>query len=397
MLVKILDTYSSHLSLLRAKSNMSTRALKITTIIGARPQFIKAAPVSRAIAEHNSLAEVIIHTGQHFDADMSDVFFKELNIPKPDYNLGINSASHGAMTGRMLEKIEEILIKEKPDWVLVYGDTNSTLAGALVAAKLHIPAAHVEAGLRSFNREMPEEINRVLTDHISTVLFCPTQTAVNNLYMEGIKGEDKTAPCVVLVGDVMYDSVLYNLKLSEKHSDIIKNFKLIPKKYALATVHRAENTDNPKRLKAIFDAFEQIVADGLQIIIPIHPRTKQSLINSKSKPKTQNLKVIPPVGYLDMLLLEKNAFIILTDSGGIQKEAYWHNVPCITLRDETEWVETVEAGWNMVVGADRKKIVEAVKSFKTDKPHHELYGDGRAAEKIVEVLCDNVLCSGMKL
>lgn len=358
--------------------------MKIVTIIGARPQFIKAAPVSRAIAEHNGFTEVIIHTGQHFDADMSDVFFEELNIPKPDYNLGINSASHGAMTGRMLEKIEEILIKEKPDWVLVYGDTNSTLAGALAAVKLHIPIAHVEAGLRSFNREMPEEINRVLTDHCADILFCPTQTAVDNLYKEGIKEKAKTATCVVLVGDVMYDSVLYNLKFSEKRSDIIKKFKLIPKKYTLATVHRAENTDDPRRLKAIFDAFEQIAADGLPVIIPIHPRTKQYLINSKLK--TQNLTLIPPVGYLDMLMLEQNAKAILTDSGGMQKEAYWFGVPCVTLRDETEWVETVEAGWNVVVGTDRAKIVEAVRSFKTDKPRPKLYGDGRAAEKIAHHL-----------
>jgi len=263
--------------------------MKITTIIGARPQFIKAAPVSHAIAEHNNLTEVIIHTGQHFDADMSDVFFKELNIPKPDYNLGINSASHGAMTGRMLEKIEEILIKEKPDWVLVYGDTNSTLAGALAAVKLHIPVAHVEAGLRSFNREMPEEINRILTDHISTTLFCPTQNAVNNLQAEGIISSAKELPrTVALVGDTMYDAVLQFSKIAQERSTILEDLGIKSKEYLLATVHRPYNTDIPKNLESILSAFLEI---NEPIIFPVHPRTKQCLINLNPKPKTQNPKL----------------------------------------------------------------------------------------------------------
>ena len=384
--------------------------MKITTIIGARPQFIKVAPVSRAIAEHNRLTphsspltEIIIHTGQHFDADMSDVFFKELNIPKPDYNLGINSASHGAMTGRMLEKIEEILIKEKPDWVLVYGDTNSTLAGALAAAKLHIPIAHVEAGLRSFNREMPEEINRVLTDHCADILFCPTETAVNNFRNEGFSNiinngkliEEMFAenepsalsfellPLVINVGDTMYDAVLQFSKIARRQSTILEDLSIKPKEYLLATVHRPYNTDIPENLQNILSAFLEI---NEPIIFPVHPRTSQCLINSTLSIQNSKLRCTPPVGYLDMLILEQNAKAILTDSGGMQKEAYFFGVPCVTMRTETEWVETLEAGWNVVVGADRTKIVEAVRSSGTDNPRPELYGDGRAAEKIVSIL-----------
>ena len=374
--------------------------MKIVTIIGARPQFIKAAPVSRAIAEHNSLTEVIIHTGQHFDADMSDVFFKELNIPKPDYNLGINSASHGAMTGRMLEKIEEILIKEKPDWVLVYGDTNSTLAGALAAVKLHIPIAHVEAGLRSFNREMPEEHNRVLTDHCADILFCPTETAVNNLKKEGYTNivtnppplihNPYSLPLVVNVGDTMYDAVIQFSEIARRQSTILEDLGIKSKEYLLATVHRPYNTDTLANLQNIISAFLEI---NEPIIFPVHPRTRKRLADLNSKPKTQNLKLIHPVGYLDMLILEQNAKAILTDSGGMQKEAYFFGVPCVTMRTETEWVETVEAGWNVVVGADREKIVEVVRSFKMDKPRPELYGNGRAAEKIIHHLTAQQLIS----
>ena len=391
--------------------------MKIVTIIGARPQFIKAAPVSRAIAQHNQkivsnsspiathqlpMTEIIIHTGQHFDADMSDVFFKELDIPKPDYNLGINSASHGAMTGRMLEKIEEILIKEKPDWVLVYGDTNSTLAGALAAVKLHIPIAHVEAGLRSFNREMPEEHNRVLTDHCADILFCPTQNAVDNLQAEGITNVSSTAyqlnsssahqltslsshqllRTVALVGDTMYDAVLQFSEIAKRRSTILEDLGIKSKEYLVATVHRPYNTDIPENLESIISAFLEI---NEPIIFPVHPRTRQRL-NGLSAHQLKNLKLISPVGYLDMLMLEKNAKAILTDSGGMQKEAYWFGVPCVTLRDETEWVETVETGWNVVVGAGHEKIVEAVRSFKTDNPRPELYGDGNAAEKIIQYL-----------
>jgi len=382
--------------------------MKIVTIIGARPQFIKAAPVSLAIAEHNRftphtshLTEIIIHTGQHFDADMSDVFFKELNIPRPDYNLGINSASHGAMTGRMLEKIEEILIKEKPGWVLVYGDTNSTLAGALAAVKLHIPVAHVEAGLRSFNREMPEEHNRVLTDHCTDVLFCPTKTAVNNLRNEGftnIVNDGKlvesiepslfaphASPLTLNVGDTMYDAVLQFSEIAQRQSTILEDLGIKPKEYLLATVHRPYNTDISENLQNILSAFLEI---NEPIIFPVHPRTRKILDTKFSPPLTPypSLKIIGPVAYLDMLILEQNAKVILTDSGGMQKEAYFFGVPCVTMRTETEWTETVEAGWNVVVGAGREKIVEAVRSLKTGNHRPKLYGDGRAAEKIVNYL-----------
>jgi len=372
--------------------------MKIATIIGARPQFIKAAPVNRAIAEHNRLTshssrltEVIIHTGQHFDADMSDVFFKELNIPKPDYNLGINSANHGAMTGRMLEKIEEILIKEKPDWVLVYGDTNSTLASALAAVKLHIPIAHVEAGLRSFNREMPEEHNRVLTDHCSEILFCPTERAVNNLRNEGFTNivtnsspliPNYSLPLVTNVGDTMYDAVLQFSEIARKQSTILEDLGIKPKEYLLATVHRPYNTDIPENLQNILAAFLEI---DEPIVFPVHPRTRQKLTGLTAH-QLKNLNCISPVGYFDMLMLEKNARVILTDSGGMQKEAYFFGVLCVTMRTETEWVETVEAGWNVVVGANREKIINAVRSFKTGNPRPKLYGDGRAAEKIIQHL-----------
>ena len=278
----------------------------------------------------------------------------------------------------MLIGIENVLLSEKPDMVLVYGDTNSTLAGALAAVKLHVPVGHVEAGLRSFNREMPEEHNRVVSDHLSNLLFCPTQTAVKNLENEGI------TQGVNLVGDVMYDSILFNIQLAEKKSHVLENLKLKPKSYALATVHRAENTDNHERLKSIFYAFEQISQDGLQVIIPLHPRTRDSLENSKFKIQNSKLSFIDPVSYLDMLLLEKNAQVILTDSGGVQKEAYWLGVSCVTLRDETEWLETVESGWNVVVGAGKEKIINAVRAFKSDKSRPELYGNGRTAEKIVQ-------------
>ena len=384
--------------------------MKIVTIIGARPQFIKAAPVSRAIAEHNRLApptsrltEVIIHTGQHFDADMSDVFFKELDIPKPDYNLRINSASHGAMTGRMLEKIEEVLIKEKPDCVLVYGDTNSTLAGALAAVKLHIPIAHVEAGLRSFNREMPEEHNRVLTDHCADILFCPTETAVNNLKTEGITSSAQELTSlsshqrprtVALVGDTMYDAVLQFSEIASQQSTILEKLGLKSKEYLLATVHRPYNTDIPENLQNILTAFLEI---NEPIIFPVHPRTKQCLIDSTFNIQNSKLRCIPPVGYLDMLVLEQNAKAILTDSGGMQKEAYFFGVPCVTMRTETEWIETVQAGWNVVVGADREKIINAVRCLKSDNLRPELYGDGQAAKKIVKVLCDNVSRRGAEL
>lgn len=319
--------------------------MKIITIIGARPQFIKAAPVSKVLRESGH-QEYLVHTGQHYDTNMSQVFFDELQIPEPDVNLGVGSGSHGWQTGQMLMALERVIQEVKPDWVLVYGDTNSTLAGALAAVKLHILIAHVEAGLRSFNREMPEEINRVLTDHCSDLLFCPTQTAVDNLAKEGItKG-------VHLVGDTMYDAVIQFSEIARSRSTILEKLGLGPKEYLLATIHRPYNTDNPENLHSILSAFTEI---DEPIIFPVHPRTRQCLSDLKLKTDNLKLRLLEPVGYLDMLVLEKNAKAILTDSGGMQKEAYFLRVPCITLRTETEWVETVEAGWNVAVGADRKR------------------------------------------
>ena len=360
--------------------------MKITTIIGARPQFIKAAVVSRAIADSNKLVasnsslvtEVIVHTGQHYDHNMSEVFFKELEIPEPHLNLEVGSGYHGQQTGQMLIKLEEVMLSEKPDWVLVYGDTNSTLAGALAAVKLHIPVAHVEAGLRSFNKSMPEEHNRVLTDHCSDLLFCPTSAAVKNLKIEGV------ANGVHRVGDVMFDSVLFNTGLATKRSKILETLKLQNKAYALATVHRAENTDDSHRLQAIFEALEKISSEGLRVVLPLHPRTRK--LYDALRFSGAKIKIIEPVSYLDMLQLEQQARLILTDSGGVQKEAYWMKVPCITLRDETEWIETVEAGWNILAGADRDKIVESAKTDRKPSKQYPAYGDGKAGEKIVDIL-----------
>jgi len=365
--------------------------MKICTIVGARPQFIKAAPVSRAVAEHNRLTEVIIHTGQHYDNNMSEVFFNELEIPVPDYNLGITADTHGVQTGRMLEAIETVLITEKPNCVLLYGDTNSTLAAALAAVKLHIPVAHVEAGLRSFNRKMPEEHNRVLTDHCSDILFCPTETAVENLRSEGItntadNGEFvERSPLVVNVGDVMYDAALFFGDKARRESRIFEDLNLEPKTFILATVHRAENTDDPARLKAIFESLYTVAAD-ITVILPLHPRTRKKLGDLKFS--TSNLRLILPLGYLDMVMLEKNARLIVTDSGGIQKEAFFHKVPCVTLRDETEWVELVEAGVNILVGADKGKIMKGISEMieKEIDSSSAIYGRGDAAEKMVEIL-----------
>jgi UDP-GlcNAc3NAcA epimerase len=320
----------------------------------------------------------LVHTGQHYDDDMSAIFFRDLELPEPDYNLGVGSGPHGWQTGQMLIRLEEVMQKERPDWVLVYGDTNSTLAGALAACKLRIPLAHVEAGVRSFNREMPEEHNRVLTDHCSDLLFCPTQTAVDNLMREGIRNG------VHLVGDTMYDAVLQFAEIARQRSMILQYLGLKPKSYLLATVHRPYNTDNPENLRNILAAFAEIEEP---IIFPVHPRTRHkinelNLLNSKS----DNLKLINPVGYLDMLLLEKNARMILTDSGGMQKEAYFFGVPCVTLRPETEWIETVEMGWNILVGASRNKILEAVRNFRPTGNHPSFFGDGNASLKIVDIL-----------
>ncbi len=323
--------------------------MKIVTIVGARPQFIKAAVLSRELRKEQT--EILVHTGQHYDSNMSDIFFAELGIPAPDYNLGIGSGPHGKQTGEMLAAIEEVLLKAIPDWVIVYGDTNSTLAGALAAVKLHIKVAHVEAGLRSFNRAMPEEINRVMTDHASDLLLCPTKTAEENLAKEGItKG-------VHLVGDVMYDALMW-AAAQEKGPSILDTLDLEPGKYLLATVHRAENTDDPNRLKGILAAFEQVQET---LVWPVHPRTRQKLQELQWKP-AGHVKMIEPLGYLDIAQLEKHARIILTDSGGIQKEACWLGVPCITLRDETEWVETVQSGWNVLVGAETRQILQYIQN-----------------------------------
>ncbi|NJE05721.1 UDP-N-acetylglucosamine 2-epimerase (non-hydrolyzing) [Thermococcus sp. M36] len=353
--------------------------MKIATIVGARPQFIKMAPVSRELRKH--FDEIVIHTGQHYDYEMNKIFFEQLNIPEPDYYLGVGSGSHGYQTGEMLKRIEEVLMKEKPDLVLVYGDTNSTLAGALAAVKLHIKVAHVEAGLRSLDKRMPEEVNRVLTDHVSDYLFAPTETAVKNLYNEGIKDR------VYLTGDVMYDALLYNIKIARKHSKILDKLGLKPRKYLLATVHRAENTDNRKNLENIIEAF---IDSNESIVFPAHPRTQKYLKAYgliKQIEKAENIIITPPIGYLDMLILEENAKKILTDSGGVQKEAYFLKVPCITLREKTEWVETVEDGWNILVGADKEKLIKAIMEFE---PNGETYtykfGDGRASGKIAEAL-----------
>lgn len=353
--------------------------MKIATIVGARPQFIKMAPVSRELRKH--FDEVVIHTGQHYDYEMNRIFFEQLNIPEPDYYLGVGSGSHGYQTGEMLKRIEDVLFKEKPDLVLVYGDTNSTLAGALAAVKLHIKVAHVEAGLRCFEKKVPEEVNRVLTDHISDYLFAPTETAVKNLYNEGIRNG------VYLTGDVMFDALLYSIKIAERKSKILDELGLKPKEYCLATVHRAENTDNKKNLENIANAF---IECGELIVFPAHPRTVKFLkvyaLYEKLE-KAENVLLIKPVGYLDMLVLEKNAKKILTDSGGVQKEAYFLKVPCITLRERTEWVETVEDGWNVLTGADKEKILKAIREFEpAGETYSYKFGDGNASKKIVGII-----------
>lgn len=351
---------------------------RIVTIIGARPQFIKTPLISGELRKF--AREILVHTGQHYDDNMSDIFFKELKIPKADYNLGVGSGNQGWQTGKMLEKIEEVLIKEKPDLVIIYGDTNSTIAGALAAVKLHIPVAHVEAGMRSYNREMPEEINRVVSDHISTLLFAPTRSSAQILKKEGITSG------IYNVGDVMYDIQLKCKMQNAKVKMTMQKFKIEPKKYLLATVHRQENTDVKENLENIFKAFREI---NEPIIYPIHPRSKKYLKEYKFNKWVQEmtyLHLIEPVGFLEMIALEKNAKMILTDSGGVQKEAYLHRVPCITLRNETEWVETVQSGWNQLAGTDIQKIVRLAKNFPKPKNHPNFLGDGRAYKKIAQII-----------
>ena len=357
--------------------------LKIITVVGARPQFIKAAAVSRAISSQfsNQIEEKIIHTGQHFDENMSQIFFDELGIPKPHYNLAVSGGSHGAMTGKMLDSIEQVLLKEKPDWLLIYGDTNSTLAGALAASKLHIPIAHVEAGLRSFNMRMPEEVNRIVSDRISTLLFCPTETAVENLKMEGITRG------VHNVGDVMYDVALFYKEKARTQTKILETLDLQAGQFALATCHRAENTDDPLRLMEILDALAEL-SQRCKVVFPLHPRTKKLIDTYGFNSYLNSLLIVEPLPFLDMVALEQAAKIILTDSGGVQKEAFFYGVPCITMRDQTEWVETVELGMNQLVGASKVAILRAASLFfMGDVPpmiNNSLYGNGLAAASIVK-------------
>lgn len=366
-------------------------SVKIATIIGARPQFIKAAMVSRAIGSFNektiapqlTLNEIIIHTGQHFDGNMNQVFFEELEIRQPDFHLGVSGGGHGAMTGVMLEKTEPLLQEIRPDWVLVYGDTNSTLAGALAAAKLHIPLAHVESGLRSHNRKMPEEINRILTDQLSTILFCPTETAVQNLREEGYPHQLSagTKQQIFNCGDVMFDAALFYGDRAAERSQIMVYHGLKAGQYALATVHRAENTDKPDCLLAIMEGLDA-VAQNLPVILPLHPRTRTALERERICP--ERICLIDPVGYLDMTALEMSAAVIATDSGGVQKEAYFHGVPCVTLRQETEWTELVAADWNRLAPPGKADIKEAILGALGGKGKDiRPYGDGRAADVIV--------------
>jgi len=345
--------------------------IKVANIIGARPQFIKCATVSRVIRERDDVGEVIIHTGQHYDKNMSEIFFNELEIPEPDINLGVGSGTHAVQTASMLSSLEDIFKETQPDWVLVYGDTNTTLAASLAAAKLGIRIAHVEAGLRSFNRNMPEEINRIVTDHVADILFAPTTIAMNLLEKEGLGGRS------MLTGDVMYDSVLYSMNLAEQK---FEQKEIVPfEKFYLATVHRQENTDVQHRMESILQAFSKL---DLPVVLPIHPRTKKTISNLEI---SSNIKLIEPVGYLEMLMLIRKSFKVLTDSGGLQKEAYFLNRPCITLRDETEWTETLENHWNLLAGVEVENILRSC-NIQPSGPQGNFFGDGKAATKIVDML-----------
>lgn len=364
--------------------------MKITSVVGARPQFVKLGPMCRAFeADGEGLTHRIIHTGQHYDAAMSDAFFEDLLLPAPDVNLGVGSGPHGAQTGEMLARLEEAFLEQRPDLVLVYGDTNSTLAAALAAAKLHVPVAHVEAGLRSFRKDMPEEVNRVLADHVSALLFCPTAQAAENLAKEGValdvpvRNASADTPAVLEVGDVMKDAIEQNVRRAAERPHVASRLG-IGSGYAVATVHRAENTDDPTRLHDIFRAFGDVARD-LPVVAPLHPRTRHALSASNVCAFSPDVNLVDPLSYLDMLQLVSQARLVLTDSGGLQKEAYLLGVPCVTLRDETEWVELVEAGWNRLAGADRERIVSAARSaLETGRRRAaSLYGDGHAAERIV--------------
>ena len=365
--------------------------MKILTILGARPQFIKAATVSRQLKQTKDITEIIVHTGQHYDQNMSGIFFDELEIPKPDYNLEISGLSHGVMTGKMVEKIERILFAEKPNWVMVYGDTNSTLAGALAASKLHVPIVHIEAGLRSSNPLMPEEINRVLTDRVSTLLLCPTTTAVENLKKEGFPFRTVHENRTVLdqkihnVGDVMYDAVLY-YKQRALQCDTLKRLSLAHGNFLLCTIHRQENTDNPDRLTSILDALVKLNKD-IRVVMPLHPRTRKKINESANREKLKELLVVEPLPYIEMLRLQISAKRIITDSGGLQKEAYFNRIPCVTIRNETEWEETLEYGWNKLVAVNPMEIVENVLTDPDPQLHSgSLFGNGKAAISIVNHL-----------
>ena len=380
--------------------------MKLVTIIGARPQIIKAAALSRAIKAHyaDRIQEVIVHTGQHYDDNMSQVFFDELGIPRPDYNLHVGSASHGVQTARMTEGIEAILLKEQPDFIVLYGDTNSTLAGAVAAAKIHVPIVHIEAGLRSFNKSMPEEINRIVCDHCSTLLFSPTLAGVENLKREGFpidEGGPSTGsgsatidnPKVYHCGDIMYDNSLHFAGVAEEKTDIIQRLALEGKPFILATIHRDSNTDHPERLNAIFDALIQLSKE-VQVVLPLHPRTSKLLKTNLDTEKqtlifnSPNISLIPPVSFLEMIALERHAQLVMTDSGGVQKEAYFFKKPCVILRPETEWVEIVETGNAILADADKRRIMEAWEHFKGNPPtaFPEIFGDGHAAEFMLGII-----------
>ena len=351
--------------------------MKVTSILGVRPQFVKASVVSRELRKKHE--EILIHTGQHYDYQMNKVFFEQLNIPEPDYHLNIGSGTHGYQTGEMLKKIEEVLLKEKPDLVLTYGDTNSTLAGALAASKLQIKTAHVESGLRSFDRSMPEEVNRILTDHCSDILFCPTQNAVDNLRNEGITEK------IHLTRDVIVDSLLHNREIAENKSTILNDLSIKSKEYLVATIHRASNTDNEKNLKNIVDAFSEL---NETIIFPLHPRTEKFLKKYGFYERLKSSVILTqPLGFLEFIKLMDHARMILTDSGGVQKEAYILKVPCITLRENTEWIETVDDGWNVLVGTDKEKIVNLVDEFTPSiKTYQNRFGNGDACKRVCDIL-----------
>ena len=377
--------------------------MKLVTIIGARPQIIKAAALSRAIKNHFSdrIQEIIVHTGQHYDDNMSQVFFDELGIPRPDYNLHVGSASHGVQTARMTEGLESILIKEQPNFIVLYGDTNSTLAGAVAAAKIHVPIVHIEAGLRSFNKTMPEEINRIVCDHCSTLLFSPTKAGFENLKREGFPIDNEPPytidnPKVYHCGDIMYDNSLHFADIAEAKTDIIQRLELTGKPFILATIHRDSNTDQPERLNAIFNALIRL-SNECQVVLPLHPRTAKLLKTNLDGEKQAQLfnnpsiSLIPPVSFLEMIALERHARLVMTDSGGVQKEAYFFQKPCIILRPETEWVEIVQTGNAILADADESRIMQAWQHFQSNPPttFPEIFGDGHAAEFMLKMMLEN--------